>query len=121
MIAGTKHSEETLKLISSARQGKALGNRNAAGHKRSEAFKKHLSQTMSGKNSPHWRDDVGYRGIHLWINKVHGKARICELADESCSSVYHWSNKSGQYLRDENDWQQLCVSHHKRFDLRSST
>lgn len=63
-------------------------------------------------------DDASYTAKHIWIRYHFGKASICE--NEFCtgkSKNYHWSNISGEYKRERNDWQQLCVSCHKKYDL----
>lgn len=57
-----------------------------------------------------------YQAIHSWVRKWGGKATYCEMADETCLGKFEWSNISHQYLRDLNDYQQLCSSHHSRFD-----
>jgi len=28
----------------------------------------------------------------------------------------HWANKSGEYLRDKDDWIRLCCKCHKKYD-----
>lgn len=118
MKAGMKHSAETVRRISESRKGKGLGNKNALGNRMSEEAKARIRQACAGERSYKWTgDDVTYDGIHLWIGHHHGSATHCELADETCSKTFHWSNISGEYSRDMSDWWQLCVSHHKRYDL----
>jgi len=61
--------------------------------------------------------DSEYVLIHNWIKDTLGKADHCDVADETCSHSFQHSNLSQKYKRDLNDWQQLCASHHKRYDI----
>ena len=73
---------------------------------------------LSGKNNPNWKDnEVGYGALHTWIQRQHGKPSFCEHCKCSNRQMYHWSNISGEYKRDRNDWQRLCVPCHKKFDI----
>jgi dCMP deaminase len=62
------------------------------------------------------KDNPGYQAIHAWVRKWGGTADYCEMADDTCKGKYEWSNISHQYKRDLNDYQQLCSSHHVKFD-----
>lgn len=69
-----------------------------------------------GENNPAWRgSNVGYRGAHIRVAKVRGKASFCTRADATCSQTYHWANLTGHY-EDVMDYESMCVSHHRRFD-----
>lgn len=59
-----------------------------------------------------------YWAKHGWIKKYYGKACVCEKSDETCSGRFEWSNKNHKYSRNISDWQQLCSSHHKRYDYK---
>lgn len=63
--------------------------------------------------------EIGYRGIHVWINKILGKSAKCTKCgrDGLVSKKIHWANISGQYKRDAHDWTRLCVPCHKKYDL----
>lgn len=97
------------------------------GHKGQKAWNKGVSASwVAGEKSPEWKgDSVGYRGLHMWINKVLGKPTFCENGCES--KRYVWANVSGEYKRDILDWHQLCakcnsndgVKKHPRFLERS--
>ncbi len=66
---------------------------------------------------PKWLGkNVGYSGIHLWIRKIYGSADHCEFNFIHKATRYHWANISGKYLRDINDWTQLCPTCHKQYD-----
>lgn len=74
-----------------------------------------VSLALKGKsqdnNSRFWKgDNVGYRGLHLWVQKHLGKANHCEKDISHKSTRYHWGNISKDYKRDLSDWMQLCPS-----------
>ena len=88
-----------------------------AGKKLSKEHVKKISDWHK-KNKMFWKgDDVGYHGVHKWIQKELGKASKCELCDGSRSKNYQWSNKDHKYKRDVNDYWQLCSSCHKIYDI----
>ena len=69
---------------------------------------------IDGKKVPH------YHQAHWWVSKMYGKPCKCEncgLKDTN-SRRFHWANISNQYKKDITDWRRLCVSCHKKFDLR---
>lgn len=61
----------------------------------------------------------GYRGHHSWVQRNFGKANKCDFDTNHQASVYHWSNKSGEYLRERIDWQKLCPKCHWEYDRAS--
>lgn len=70
-------------------------------------------------NHPLWKgEQASYTAIHQWIKRKLGTPNRCELCGTEEKRKYHWSNISGNYLRDKNDWWQLCVPCHKKYDLR---
>lgn len=76
------------------------------------------SDRTTGANNAKWKgDNASYTAKHIWIKYHYGKADHCEDCGDDSERMYHWSNISGEYLRDRNDWQQLCVPCHKRYDL----
>src|SRR5947209_527814 len=51
-----------------------------------------------GENNPLWRGNkVGYRPLHLWVERQLGKAKKCSNDITHKSSRYHWANISGEY------------------------
>lgn len=62
-------------------------------------------------------DSVKYSGLHNWIRRNYGKPKQCH----NCKSRKNvqWANISQSYSRDRNDWVELCVSCHHRFDGKS--
>lgn len=72
----------------------------------------------TGEANVKWKGDkASYAAKHIWAKYHFGKANHCEHCGTREERTYHWSNISGKYLREEDDWQQLCVPCHKRFDL----
>lgn len=100
-----------------------IGNKNATGHTVSceakEAMRvKNLGRfvgPMSGRFIE-W-NQLSYGGRHIRVRNKWGKANKCE--DPACdgkSKTFHWSNQSGQYLEDKNDWKMLCNKCHFKYD-----
>jgi len=55
--------------------------------------------------------------LHNWVKKNLGKPNKCDICGTEENRVYHWSNISGGYKKDLNDWQRCCVPCHKNYDL----
>lgn len=71
------------------------------------------------KNHFNWKgDDVGYRGLHIWVQNRLGIPNNCEY----CGKIglkgrqIHWANKGHKYLRNLTDWIRLCIKCHKALD-----
>lgn len=104
---GYRHSTEAREKIKES----------STGRKHTEQAKLKISQSHREELSYLWSDDdVGYFGVHKWVYRQAGKSSKCEFADETCKGRFEWSNISSEYKRDLKDWQQLCSSHHKRYD-----
>ena len=74
----------------------------------------------SEEKNPNWQgDSVGYHGIHGWLKTRYGKANKCEMIN--CKRVckkYEWALKKGRkYMRVRNNFTELCVSCHKKYDM----
>lgn len=70
---------------------------------------------IRGENHHFWKgDNVGYYSLHAWVKRKLGKAMVCS----NCGAVKNidWSNISGKYLRDVNDYQALCRKCHLQYD-----
>jgi uncharacterized protein with PIN domain len=63
-------------------------------------------------------ENAGYNAIHAWIRKHYGRAFKCFKCKTQLAKKYEWANVSGKYLRDINDYLQLCSSCHAIFDGR---
>ena len=73
-----------------------------------------------GDKNHNWKGDkVGYRCLHLWVQRKLGKASQCEHCgkQKTTPKSINWANISRKYLRNLNDWIQLCVSCHKKYDI----
>lgn len=69
-------------------------------------------------NYKYKKTNISYGGIHEWIKMMLGKPSECVKCKSSdINKMYHWANISGQYKRDINDWQRLCVKCHSKYDL----
>lgn len=55
-----------------------------------------------------------YRLIHLWINKKKPRKGICDNCGAKGKTGY--SNKSGEYNKNVDDWQELCDKCHYKYD-----
>lgn len=76
-------------------------------------------RTSEGKNHWNWKDgDIGKKAKHDRIEKLLGKPNYCEHCKKSDKKRYHWSNKDHKYSCKLQDWQRLCASCHKKYDLR---
>jgi len=74
--------------------------------------KKRLHMT----DEKHWMwkgDDAGYRAKHQWIEKMKGKACMCEDCGVRGLNRYHWHNLDKKYTRELNKYKQLCPTCHK--------
>jgi hypothetical protein len=103
-------SEETrLKMSEGAKSLKGI--------KRSEEFKKRLSLTRSGVNSPMWKGNrVGYKSLHAWISRNWGKQKLCEVCGTTNAIKFEWANLNGIYDRDRLNWKRMCCSCHSKYD-----
>lgn len=78
-----------------------------------------IGNTNSKIGKDHWKwsgDNIGYRGVHNWIQKHYGNPEYCEHCKKSSKKRYEWANISGKYLRNPIDWLRLCTSCHKKYD-----
>jgi hypothetical protein len=57
-----------------------------------------------------------YQRIHRWVVRTLGKAYKCSKDATHQSKRFDWSNISRQYLRNIEDWQQLCRACHRQYD-----
>jgi len=56
-----------------------------------------------------------YIAVHLWMRDNFTKTGICEFCNSPAKT--EWSNKSGEYRKERDDWQELCRKCHKRYDM----
>lgn len=82
------HSLESKLLMSKNRIGKAKGVKNSM-----------------------WRgDNVGYLGLHSWVNRNFPTPAQCEECKTFDSKRFHWH--ADEYTRERKDWRYLCARCH---------
>ena len=92
------------------------------GYKQSEEQIQKRIEKYRGEKHWAWKgDEVGYDALHDWVNKQLGKAEYCSIDRNHEAPLYYWANKSGQYLRDLNDWWSLCPSCNKTDGVKIAT
>lgn len=94
-------SEETRRKMSDARRGRFLGDQH-----------------------PLWRGDaVSYTTLHSWVRRHKPKSGVCAECSAAVgterSRGTEWANISGRYLRDLDDYVELCIPCHRRRDRRA--
>ncbi|MEK6884664.1 MAG: hypothetical protein AABY22_33835, partial [Nanoarchaeota archaeon] len=67
-------------------------------------------KVAGGKNTQWKGSKVGYVALHSWVRRELGKPNKCDFCgrNDENQNIYEWANKSGNYLRDLNDWIRLC-------------
>ena len=77
---------------------------------------KQWDERKSAENNGNWRgNDVGYGGLHLWINRHKPESKVCEHCERNLP--LEAANISGEYKRDINDYVWLCHFCHRQFDF----
>ena len=76
----------------------------------------------SEEKSYHWRgEEVGYKGVHIWVRKWKGKPKLCEVCGlDDSKRIYHWANIDHTYKRVLEDYISMCVSCHRKFDMKNN-
>jgi hypothetical protein len=78
-------------------------------------FNKGFEPWCKGKLLKKWDEyskDLSYK--HKVLRKMYGTPQTCEQC--GTTENLQWSNKSGEYKEDRNDWQSLCAKHHQHYD-----
>jgi hypothetical protein len=129
------HSEETKKKMSESNKGKIISMKTRLEKSKllKEAYasgklippmkgKHHTEETkrkIRNENSHNWKGDkVGYDALHKWVRKNKPKSNICEMCNNF--EPKHLSNVTGEYKRDIDDYQWLCISCHRIYDNQIS-
>jgi hypothetical protein len=65
-----------------------------------------------------WKETTNeYNYLHKWVGENKGKAHGCRICGfDNKYKKYEWSNISGKYLWDLDDYESLCMSCHRRKD-----
>jgi len=90
-------SQETRDKISAALRGRIFG-------------EKHWSY-KGGKAS--------YSAVHHWMNRHHPRLGVCEEC--GATGRTQWANLDHSYRRVREDWRELCVTCHRRYDAGTLT
>jgi hypothetical protein len=106
------------KKLSAALIGKSI--KWLTGRKASATTRTKMSEARLGEKHPQFIHGVPkpYRILHYRIKDLYGKANHCEFKDcTGKSKRFQWSNKNHKYdSMKREDWQQACVSCHKKHD-----
>lgn len=62
-----------------------------------------------------------YRRVHHFVIKENGRASFCARDVSHKSKRFEWSNISGKYKWDSSDYESLCVSCHRKKDIKPDT
>lgn len=88
------------------------------GRTHTEETRRKISIKGKGRIPPNFKgEEASYGSKHDWIRRHYGKADHCSFNPEHESFRYEWANISGAYLRDVNDYAQLCVRCHRQYDM----
>lgn len=109
----------SMKCLGVANGRRVVGNKFSLGKKHTPEWKSLMKEVMSGSKNHKWKgNEVGYRSLHTWIERMLGKPNQCSCCGKvGYGRQIHWSNVSGEYKRDISDWQRLCAKCHREFDL----
>ena len=90
------------------------------GQKHSERWFKIMKGFRDVKN-PNWKGDKAKQGaIHTWLKKRLGYPQTCEHCGKTglFGKKIDWANKNHKYKRNFSDWMRLCVSCHRKYDIK---
>lgn len=121
---GRKVSEETRRKIGAGNKISVQKFYDNGGHAwnkglkvRTNTGRTHFKKGCVNELNTNWKgNDVGYHGLHKWIQRHKGKADKCEKCGILNAKKYEWANISGEYKRDVDDFMSMCVSCHILFD-----
>lgn len=75
------------------------------------------SERSLGKSNFKWKGDaVGYNGLHTWVQRTLGKAKLQMCQHCRKANAREWANKTHAYLRSTEDWIALCAKCHDAYD-----
>ncbi len=70
----------------------------------------------TNENNNNWKgNDVSYKCLHDWVRKRKSKPDVCDHCGKK-KKYLELANISGEYKRDVNDYEYLCVKCHKEKD-----
>lgn len=74
-----------------------------------------------GEEHPMWKGtQASYRAIHYWVRRHLGTPTTCTVCNvtDTRPRYIQWANIDGHYRRRLTDYVPMCVSCHKKHDLR---
>lgn len=72
---------------------------------------------ITGSSNYGWKGEkASYAAKHRWIKKWFGNPDHCEICNTTKNIKYNWANISGLYKRVKDDWRQMCIPCHRRYD-----
>lgn len=80
-----------------------------------EKGKKYPQMARRGSSHGAWKGDhAGYQSIHIWLRGRKERTGICKRC--GLRRVTHFANVSGLYMRDVDDYIEVCVPCHRKID-----
>ena len=77
-----------------------------------------IRESKLNDKNPNWLgEEVGYTGIHLWVQRRIARPKNCQKCGKVCKPDL--ANISQKYKRDLLDWEWLCRRCHMKKDGRS--
>ena len=74
-----------------------------------------VKHALFDEEHPNWKgDEVGYMALHQWVYARKERTGICQQC--GAEGVTEFANVSGEYRRDVEDFIELCVPCHRRYD-----
>lgn len=83
--------------------------------------KKYKGKYAVGENNPHWKEEPSYGSLHDWVRRHKKKTGFCTFCGKKGiikGHEYgtHFANISHEYKRDLDDYVELCMSCHRKYD-----
>lgn len=79
-----------------------------------------MAAARIGDAHPNWKgNEADYSTQHSWIGRRKPKSGQCSACGVTGVST-EWANISGEYKRDVSDYEELCISCHRRLDRQGN-
>lgn len=105
-MRGKRLSSEARAKMSAVRKGRTVS---------AETRAKLSAATPKGPDHPGWKgEQVAYPTIHSWVKRHKTKRGVCSRC--AARRLTQWANVSGRYERDLDDFVEMCVPCHSRYD-----
>lgn len=127
-IKGHKLSKKSKEKIGRANMGHIPWNKGLhinlnpeGGFKKGQAKPKNAYTFPEGLKHPNWKgDNAGKEAMHLWVHRHKGNPSQCSICGMVGNNYQiHWANIDHTYKRNLDDYIALCVSCHKKYDLKN--